>query len=45
MNKTITGMLEEIAAEICDDYCKYPNEVASQEELNKICAKCPLERI
>ena len=45
MNKTITRMLEEIAAEICDEYCKYPNELASQEELNKICKKCPLEKI
>lgn len=45
MNKTITRMLEEVAAEICDEYCKYPNELASQEELEKICEKCPLEKI
>lgn len=45
MNKTITRMLEEIAAEICDDYCKYPHEVSEQEDLEKICEKCPLEKI
>jgi len=25
-NKGITIMLEEIAAEICDKYCKYPDQ-------------------
>ena len=43
--KTMKAMLEEMAAEICRDYCKYPNEIESQEELDKICEKCPFEKI
>ena len=45
MSEKITQILEEIAAQICDEYCKYPSQIASQEELDRICESCPLERI
>ena len=44
-NKTITKILEEVAAKICDDYCKYPYQFDSEEELYKVCETCPLERL
>ena len=41
---TITELLETILFEICDKYCKYPNEL-EQEELDKKCENCPLTKI
>ena len=43
--KTVVQIIEEAVAEFCDHYCKYPYEAKSQEELDKICEKCPFERI
>ena len=43
--KTVVQIIEEAVAEFCDNYCKYPYEAKSQEELDKICEKCPFERI
>ena len=40
--KTISQILEEVASRICDDYCKFPNECKSEEELYEICEDCPL---
>lgn len=31
--------------EICDGYCRFPNEAGSQDELDDICAKCPLNKL
>ena len=49
-DKTITQTLDEIASEICNDYCKYPalwDEEKEGCELSEseICSKCPLGRI
>lgn len=46
--KTVTGILEEIKQEICDDYCKYPTLAKREGELfeyNSPCMKCPLTRL
>ena len=43
--KTVVQIIEEAVAEFCDNYCKYPNEIERQEELDKICEKCPFEKI
>ena len=46
--KKISEILEDIASEICDHYCKYPIEYKPEEhddvELcdSEICANCPL---
>lgn len=44
--KTITELLEEIAGEICDKYCKYTDACEDLDELYKqYCHDCPLNRI
>lgn len=50
MDKKITEIIEEVAAEICKRYCKYPdtwNEEKEGCELSdsEICANCPLLRL
>ena len=44
---TITQILDDIEAEICDEYCKYPYQFSDDEqaELDAICETCPLKRI
>lgn len=37
--------LQEIVAEICDHYCRYPYMLEDQERLDGICKGCPLNRI
>lgn len=48
--KTISQLLEEVANEICDHYCKYPMLYTSDNEsvellVEEHCAECPLNRI
>ena len=44
--KTITDLLAEIAAEICNKYCKYPDACEDVFELHKqYCQDCPVNRI
>lgn len=49
--KTISQILEEVKEEMCNKYCKYPNEYKPEEhdgiELwdSDICANCPLTRL
>lgn len=38
--------LEDIKAEICDKYCRYPREYKDQDEMiDTICANCPLGKL
>lgn len=30
---------------VCDDYCKYPTLVGSQEQLDSICDNCPYYKL
>ena len=41
---SITGLLEEIETEICEDYCKF-REMLNEDELEERCAQCPLMKI
>lgn len=47
--KTISQLLEEVANEICNNYCKYMRENCSDEEFDKIldkhCSNCPLNKL
>ena len=46
--KTVTDILEEVKQEICDDYCKYPTQVDSKEDLfadDSPCMMCPLSKL
>ena len=47
---TATEIIEEAKADICNNYCKYPeqwNEEETGVELcdSEVCANCPLNRI
>lgn len=45
--KTVTQIFEEVKAEICDKYCKYPEkkDIDEYELIVKICANCPLGKL
>ena len=51
--KTITEQIEDICGEICDNYCKYPNEPIPDGKTedwlftddDSPCNKCPLARL
>ena len=46
-------VLEEVKAEICEQYCKYPDwykrdwhkDMTEDEFIEKICGECPLHRL
>ena len=38
-------LIEEVKADICDGYCKYPAQNLSREEMLSICVDCPLDRL
>lgn len=43
---TVTGLLEEIANDFCDNYCKYPSEYTDEDKLMKEhCERCPIMKI
>ena len=46
---TISQQLEEIANEICNDYCKYPDEWDEEKDgelsESEVCRNCPLNRL
>lgn len=49
-DKSITEILEETKAEMCDKYCKYPYEPIPEGRdddwmFNDICPNCPLNRL
>ena len=44
----VTDILEQVKADMCDEYCKYPaiyKDMDEDEFIEKICGKCPLERL
>lgn len=46
--QTISGIFEEIQADICDNYCKYPSQYTDSNYdrmLEEVCSKCPLNRL
>lgn len=44
---TVGGLLEEIAQEICDGYCKYSDgwSEEKEEEMAEYCFNCPLNKL
>ena len=42
LQQTVVQILDDIAAEICDSYCKYADSVEKEEELMEHCWECPL---
>ena len=50
MKPTIPQILEEVTEEMCNKYCKYPNEWDEEAEgcelaESEICENCPLNRL
>lgn len=53
MESNIVQQLEEIAEEMCDNYCKWPakyleeneHEVAYEKMWDEICVNCPLDKL
>ena len=53
MDKTITQMIEEVAEEICNNYCKWPEKASEEgrpddwltEDPESPCQNCPLNRL
>ena len=48
--KTIANQLEDIAGEICNNYCKYPDQWDEDKEgmdisESEYCQKCPLNML
>lgn len=37
--------IEKVKEEMCDKYCKMPDEATDQEELNEFCKYCPLDKL
>lgn len=33
---------DEQAAELCDQYCRFPRKIRNQAEMEVICDRCPL---
>lgn len=38
----IAKQLALVAESICDSYCRFPRETASEDELQSICMDCPV---
>ena len=48
--KSIASILEEIANDFCDNYCKWPDQWDEEVEgyelcMSEICAGCPMNRL
>ena len=37
--------IEKIKEEICDKFCKYPEQISDDDLLMVMCNKCPLDRL
>lgn len=44
---TVADILEQVRADMCDNYCKWPALLADEPEemLLDICDQCPMERL
>ena len=43
---TLPDIIEEVATEFCDEYCRFPFEIEDYDTLlNTKCANCPIQRL
>ena len=43
---TVPQLLDKIAGEMCDKYCKFPDQAKDEDELfKKHCDKCPMLKL
>lgn len=50
MKETITQIIEKVVEEMCNDYCKWPDQYEEEMEgcelsESSICRDCPLNRL
>lgn len=47
MSKLIDEIIEKVKSELCDKYCKYPEQWEGTEEdmIEEICSMCPLNEL
>lgn len=43
--ETVSDIIESVKAEMCDKYCKKPDEIKDEANLIEVCEKCPLGRL
>lgn len=43
--ETVSDIIESVKVEICDKYCKKPDEIKDEADLIEVCEKCPLGRL
>lgn len=43
--KTVSQVIEEVKEQMCEDYCRYPNELLNEEDLLDVCTVCPLNKL
>ena len=44
-SETVSDIIESVKIEICDKYCKKPDEIKDEADLIEVCEKCPLGRL
>lgn len=43
--KNLSDTIEDLKADICDNYCIYHANLSDQETLDIMCKRCPLNRL
>ena len=41
----LQAMTEDVAAKMCDHYCRFPREVEDEDLMAEICDECPLNKL
>lgn len=43
--KSVSDIIEEVREEICDKYCKYSDRGIDDDDIEKLCTNCPLNKL
>lgn len=43
--KTVSELFVLITEQMCDNYCKFPEQCSSEDELMEHCENCPMTRL
>lgn len=41
----LQSQTEDVAAKMCDHYCRFPREVEAEDLMSEICDECPLNKL
>ena len=39
------GLIKEVVEAMCDNYCKYTDNLYTEDQRDRICLNCPLNRL